>query len=49
MAIEVRGDLNKTVSPLNSFLTINEKCRLWGKLFSKNVVNVDVTLNFKNR
>ena len=33
----------------NSFLTVNGKSGLGGKLFSKNVANVNVILSFQNR
>ena len=34
---------------VNSFLMVHGKCRLRGQLFSENVVNVKVTLNYKHR
>ena len=39
----------KKQNRFNSFLAVNGKFRLWGKLFSKKVVHVNVILNFKNR
>ena len=45
---KLRTEKNQTAR-LPSFLAVNRKSQLWGKLFSKNFASVNAILNFKNR